>query len=133
MQNIDREYKAPQKLGGKIITAADKTYPLALSATDNVIGIMMNFSDNSLRGPPVNMVNFTPDIPVAMQGKNPVDAQEIILSYLSFTPILVDELVWACHLTIAGVQSNLLELELAGCVERFPGNKISLLEQEDIN
>ncbi len=62
--------------------------------------------------------------------KPPEDAKNIILQNLSFTPITVDELIRACHLSIPAVQTVLLELELAGRVKRAPGGKISLLDDE---
>jgi DNA processing protein len=60
----------------------------------------------------------------------PQNAQETLLAQMSFTPVTVDELIRACHLTIPVVQMILLELELAGRVKRHPGNKISLLQEE---
>ncbi|MFP4097972.1 MAG: DNA-processing protein DprA [Alphaproteobacteria bacterium] len=56
---------------------------------------------------------------------------ENILACLSFTPIHIDELVRACHLTIPELQLILIELELAGRVARHAGNKIALLKQYD--
>jgi DNA processing protein len=51
---------------------------------------------------------------------------EMILERLSPTPVAVDELVRQCHLSAAAVATLLLELELAGRVERHPGNLVSL-------
>ena len=59
----------------------------------------------------------------------PSDAHENILSHLSFTPLAIDELIRACHLSIPVVQTSLLELELAGRVKRTPSNKVSLLQE----
>lgn len=58
----------------------------------------------------------------------PQDAQEIVLGHLSFTPLAVDELIRACHLSIPVLQTILLELELAGRIKRTSGNKVSLTE-----
>ncbi|MCB1531853.1 MAG: DNA-processing protein DprA [Alphaproteobacteria bacterium] len=58
----------------------------------------------------------------------PEDAQETILSQLSYNAITVDELIRACHLSISAVQTSVLELELAGRVKRLPGNRISLVQ-----
>lgn len=55
-------------------------------------------------------------------------AAETILTFLSHTPVAVDEIVRACQLTIATVQSSLLELELSGQVKRHPGNRVSMVE-----
>jgi DNA processing protein len=53
-------------------------------------------------------------------------ALEMITERLGPTPVAVDELVRQCHLSAAAVATLLLELELAGRVERHPGNLVSL-------
>jgi DNA processing protein len=53
-------------------------------------------------------------------------ALELITERLGPTPVAVDELVRQCHLSAAAVATLLLELELAGRVERHPGNLVSL-------
>jgi DNA processing protein len=53
-------------------------------------------------------------------------ALELIVEKLSPTPVPVDELVRQCQLSAAAVATLLLELELAGRVERHPGNLVSL-------
>lgn len=57
----------------------------------------------------------------------PETAHEKIVELLGATPTGVDELVRECHMSAASVQSTLLELELAGRIERHPGNRISLV------
>lgn len=102
--------------------------------TDDVMENLMNFSGNAMREPIITQRKFTPQI---VENSDEFDEnsgeilQEKVISNLSFTPIYVDELVRACHVTIAELQSILLELELAGRIKRLPGNKISLLEQGD--
>jgi DNA processing protein len=54
------------------------------------------------------------------------DGLELILEKLGPTPVAVDELVRQCQLSAAAVATLLLELELAGRVERHPGNFVSL-------
>ncbi|MAZ76204.1 MAG: DNA-protecting protein DprA [Micavibrio sp.] len=56
------------------------------------------------------------------------NTREIILQNLSQMPVSVDELINACHLTIPEVQMTLLELELAGRLQRLPGNRVALLD-----
>jgi DNA processing protein len=51
---------------------------------------------------------------------------DLILERLGPTPVPVDELVRQCQMSAAAVASLLLELELAGRVERHPGNAVSL-------
>ena len=61
-------------------------------------------------------------------GGEPVgeDAElELILERLGPTPVAVDELVRQCQMSAAAVATLLLELELAGRVERHPGNLVS--------
>jgi DNA processing protein len=54
------------------------------------------------------------------------DGLELILERLGPTPVAVDELVRQCQMSAAAVATLLLELELAGQVERHPGNLVSL-------
>jgi DNA processing protein len=54
------------------------------------------------------------------------DALDLLLENLSPTPVAVDELVRQCQLSAASVATLLLELELAGRIERHPGNLVSL-------
>ena len=65
----------------------------------------------------------TPQIPPRI----PEDAAlELLVEKLSPTPVAVDELVRQCHLSAASIATLLLELELAGRIERHPGNLVSL-------
>jgi DNA processing protein len=54
-------------------------------------------------------------------------ARAKLLELLSPTPVPVDELVRQCQFSPSLVVTVLLELELAGRVERHPGNQVSLL------
>ena len=53
-------------------------------------------------------------------------ARQVILENLSFTPIQVDELIRGCHFSHAIVIMVLLELELAGRLNRHAGHQVSL-------
>jgi DNA processing protein len=55
------------------------------------------------------------------------EARSSLLSLLSPAAVAVDELVRECQFSAAVVNTVLLELELAGRIERHPGNKVSLL------
>ena len=59
---------------------------------------------------------------IAVDGDSGLD---MILEILSPTPVAVDELVRQCQLSAAAVATLLLELELAGRIERHPGNLVS--------
>ncbi|MFO1057594.1 MAG: DNA-processing protein DprA [Dongiaceae bacterium] len=54
-------------------------------------------------------------------------ARHAVLARLSPSPVAVDELLRQCHLSAATVSAVLLDLELAGRLERHPGNRVSLL------
>ena len=57
----------------------------------------------------------------------PDGTAERLLTCLSAVPLPVDELVRACQLSAAVVTAALLELELAGRIQRHPGGQISLI------
>ena len=54
-------------------------------------------------------------------------ARAVILAQLSPTPTPVDELIRHCQLSASVARTALLELELAGRVERQPGNRVALI------
>jgi DNA processing protein len=56
-------------------------------------------------------------------------ARSELLSLLSPSAVAVDELLRECQFSAAVVNTVLLELELAGRLERHPGNKVSLLAE----
>lgn len=51
----------------------------------------------------------------------------LVLENLSPTPTSVDELIRECQLSPAVVATILLEMELAGRIERLPGNRVMLI------
>jgi DNA processing protein len=55
--------------------------------------------------------------------------REEVLSLLGPSPVMVDELVRQCHCSPPVLGMVLLELDLAGRLERHPGNRVSLLMQ----
>ncbi len=57
----------------------------------------------------------------------PLDARSFMLSLLSPEPTMVDDLVRRCHLSPSVTVAVLLELELAGRLQTFPGNRVALL------
>ncbi len=57
------------------------------------------------------------------------NVQELLLENLSQMPVGVDELARTCHLSIPILQSALLEMELAGRLQRLSGNRVVLLDE----
>ncbi len=53
--------------------------------------------------------------------------RDVIKKLLGPTPIAVDELIRRCQMSLAVVSMVLLELELAGRLERHPGNQVSTI------
>jgi DNA processing protein len=56
-----------------------------------------------------------------------VSARKSVLQSLTPAPVTVDEIIRQCQLSPAVVSLVLLELELAGKLERHPGNQVSFL------
>ena len=57
-------------------------------------------------------------------------AREAVLTALSPTPVEVDEVIRACHVSPAVAATALLELELAGRCVRHPGNRVALAQED---
>ena len=56
-------------------------------------------------------------------------ALSAVIECLSPEPVAVDEIVRRCQLTAPVVRTILLELELAGHLERLPGNRVAALQR----
>ncbi len=56
-------------------------------------------------------------------------ARKIIVENLGLTPLPVDEIIRSCQFSPAVVLTVLLELELAGRLERHPGHQVSRLRE----
>jgi DNA processing protein len=70
---------------------------------------------------------FAAKIPAPADDSDLDQARRTILSLLSPTPVSVDELVRQCQLSPPVVVTVLLELELAGQIDRQAGNQVCLL------
>ena len=100
--------------------------------TENAADVLSQLGPQ-LRGAEPLRPNRPVAMPVALQlpsqsTAHPVSeeaGQELILGRLGPTPVAVDELVRQCQMSAAAVATLLLELELAGRVERHPGNLVS--------
>jgi DNA processing protein len=68
------------------------------------------------------------ELPVKPKAAENLDsARASLVEKLGPSPVAVDELVRQCQLSAAMIATILLELELAGRLERHPGNRVSLL------
>lgn len=59
--------------------------------------------------------------------QNMDELRNMLLSNLSETPCPVDELARTCQVSVSNVQAALLELELAGRLQRLPGGRVALI------
>lgn len=72
-------------------------------------------------------VDFTTFPPESTDQESLTAARLEIVECLSPSPVSVDEIIRNCHFSLAVVSTVLLELELAGRLERHPGNQVSLI------
>ncbi len=70
-----------------------------------------------------------PPASAAPPAGNGREAEDSLLSALGPVPVTVDELARRCHLSSGAVAAMLLDLELAGRVERHPGQRVSLISR----
>ena len=91
---------------------------LTESAADVIEVLRPQAAPPRRRGPAAGTLPEPPDAPGDPAGR--------VLEQLGPTPLSVDELVRQCQLSQAAVAAVLLELELAGRIERHPGQKVSL-------
>lgn len=70
---------------------------------------------------------FAPPPPQIPEGRELERARAALVEALGPTPVAVDSLIRECQLSASVVSMILLELDLAGRLERHSGNKVSLL------
>ena len=68
---------------------------------------------------------LTPTFSIASSEKS----RQIVNENLSLVPISIDELVRECQLSPSDLWIVLLEMEIAGRIERLPGGKVALKEE----
>ncbi len=96
-----------------------------VQSADDILDVLNNALDRGLNAPePMDYKQKTLPLPDEAET---LKARQEIRELLSPAPVLVDELVRNCQLSLATVSLVLLELELAGHLERHPGNAVALL------
>jgi DNA processing protein len=102
---------------------------------DDVLNVLNDLRISPLfeAGGSFNFDGFDTGLPDTAE-ENSVELHDEILSQLSTSPVHVDELIRALHASIGAsvpeVLSVLLELELAGRLERHHGNRVNLIEDD---
>jgi DNA processing protein len=56
--------------------------------------------------------------------------QDKVLELLGFSPVTIDDLTRRAHVSAAAMASAILDLELAGRIERQPGGQIYLIDSK---
>jgi DNA processing protein len=91
-----------------------------LESLDGVEGSNLKFREN---------LNFSHQVAETAALSDTDQVRDEVLSLLGPSPVSVDELVRQCHCSPPVLGMVLLELDLAGRLERHPGNRVSLLMQ----
>jgi DNA processing protein len=91
-----------------------------LESLDGLAGLNLKFHEN---------LNFNQQVSEIDTFSEADRVREDVLSLLGPSPVMVDELVRQCHCSPPVLGMVLLELDLAGRLERHPGNRVSLLMQ----
>jgi len=98
---------------------------LLTEGAQDVLGHLSGMARSRLGEP--DAPKMTPQ-PIDSPSENELSAGRArLLELLGPTPVSVDELVRECQLSPPVVLTALLELELAGRLERLPGNRVSLI------
>jgi DNA processing protein len=91
-----------------------------LESLDGLTGLDLRFHENLKFDHQVSEINTLSEAD---------RVRDEVLSLLGPSPVMVDELVRQCHCSPPVLGMALLELDLAGRLERHPGNRVSLLMQ----
>ena len=96
---------------------------MALSADDILQSL------NGLRLKPLreSATEWTGPTPTPNTEEDDLELRKLILENLSFTAVEINDVIRATKQPAHKIISILLELELAGRIERSPGNKVNLI------
>lgn len=92
---------------------------------EDVIEVLDGLFRSPLAEPPAH--DFEPAAMAEPDDSGLAGARKNIVESLGPTPVTVDEIIRRCQMSPAIVSTILLELELAGRLERHPGNAVSLV------
>ncbi len=98
-----------------------------VTEADDVIAILQPIVGDGFAAPPASRIGAPSASPLSSPMDEPLDDErQRIVEALGPSPIDVDEIVRATGLPARTVSISLLELELAGRLERHPGQRVSL-------
>jgi len=91
---------------------------------EDVIRALRDISPTPLEEP--KALDFTNKIPAQPDPNSVEEARGRVIELLGPSPVTVDEILRNCQFPLAVVSLILLEMELAGRLQRHPGNRVSL-------
>ncbi|MDX2102963.1 MAG: DNA-processing protein DprA [Alphaproteobacteria bacterium] len=94
--------------------------------TESAADVLSVLKDRSLAEPAGSMPPALPPTPITADQLDTARAQVLVL--LGPSPVHVDEVIRRCQLSPAVVLTVLLELELAGRLDRQAGNRVALID-----
>jgi DNA processing protein len=96
-----------------------------IESADDVLQVLGDMLRRPLAEPKIG--GFQGSSPSQPDETELAEARRTIIQSLAPAPVTVDEILRQCQLSPAVVSLVLLELELAGRLERHPGNQVSIL------
>ena len=103
---------------------------ILVEKADDILKSLINFSGGNALNDASNQNNFAQET-AEMDEKTSEEIKNAVLQNMSSLPINVDELARACHVSIQELQYAMLEMELAGRLQRLPGNRVALIDEEE--
>ncbi len=94
-------------------------------SADDVAGILRNLMEQPLAER--KALDFTPSPALPLDDKQAEQTRILVEGMLNSAPVTVDEIIRASRLPTPFISVALLELELAGRLERHPGGRVSLI------
>jgi len=103
---------------------------ILVEKADDILKSLVNFSGGNSLNEASNQNDYTDEI-ATIDEKSAEQIKTNLLKNMSQLPINIDELARACHVSIPELQYAMLELELAGRVQRLSGNRVALIDEEE--
>ncbi|MBL4613078.1 MAG: DNA-protecting protein DprA, partial [Emcibacter sp.] len=91
----------------------------------HILDVLQMMESRSISEPQYDLFDNTAAPAPSHDERELGDVRDAIRDKLSPTPIPVDDLIRMMELSSAEVQTALLELELAGEISRYPGNRVA--------
>ncbi len=97
------------------------------TTAEDIIEVLHSLRTRTLAEPKSGAFGGGPDSPALADSEPSEDLRNRVMECLSPTPVQMDELIRAVNAPVGAVLMIILEMELAGRIERQPGNKVNLI------